>query len=253
MLAKANLAVLLLTRSAAQSARFAKEASAHLTGVSVIVSPVIEIEHRALFVRPEEYAGLVFTSENGVDAFAAACDARAHPVWCVGTRTAAAALSAGFTKVISAAQDGGDAEGLLALLNRTRPTPPLLHLRGAHARGDLAPRLTALGLPCDAAILYDQRACLLSIQARDALNGAAPVLIPLFSPRSAALCAESAAQAHAPLYPVAISAAAAQAWLALRPEVPIVAQRPDSAAMLDTLSGTFEAIAGSEADGVKSN
>jgi uroporphyrinogen-III synthase len=244
MLAKASCPTLLLTRPVAQSMRCAQSARAQLPLGQVIVAPVIDIVHRGIAIDASSYAGLIFTSVNGVDAFAASSAIRARPVWCVGTRTAAAAQTAGFVQITSAAEGGGDAEALIALLRDTSPATPLLHLRGGHARGDLAPRLSAAGLPCDAAIIYDQVACPLTEEALAALNGAAPVLIPLFSPRSATLCAEAASKARAPLYPVAISGAAARAWQALRPEAPIVAQRPDSAAMLDALSGIVEGIKG---------
>lgn len=236
--------ILLLTRPALQSARFAQEVAARVPGLRLIVSPVIEIAPRPLGYQPDEYAGLIFTSENGVAAFAAAWDGRAHPVWCVGVRTAEAARAAGFARVTSAAEGGGDAEALLCLLRAAHPETPLLHLRGAHARGDLAPRLTAAGLPCDACILYDQGARPLTPEARAALLGPVPVVLPLFSPRSATLCADGAAGASAPLHPAAISPAAARAWQALRPEPPVVADRPDSAAMLDAVSGIVEGIAG---------
>jgi len=241
---EARRSALLLTRPAPQSARFIRELEARIQGLRVVISPVLDITPRSLPLRPDGYAGLIFTSENGVDAFAAASDLRARPVWCVGTRTADAAQAAGFAQIVSAADGGGDAEALLRLLSEMRPEPPLLHLRGAHARGELAPRLTAAGIPCDAAIIYDQAARPLNAEAHALLAGLVPVVVPLFSPRSAALCAEGAVHARAPLHPVAISAAAARAWQALRPEAPIVADRPDSAAMLDAITGIVAGNAG---------
>lgn len=236
--------ILLLTRPALQSARFAQQVSARVPGFGLVIAPVIEIAPRMLGCRPDDYAGLIFTSENAVATFAAAWPGRGHPVWCVGARTAEAARTAGFARVSSAADGGGDAEALLRLLQTEQPEAPLLHLRGAHARGDLAPRLTAAGLPCDAWILYDQVARPLTPEARTALAGPVPVVLPLFSPRSATLCADGASDARAPLFPAAISPAAARAWQSLRPEPPVVADRPDSAAMLDAVSGIVEGIAG---------
>lgn len=236
--------ILLMTRPAAQSARFAHDVAARAPGLALVVSPVIEIVPRHLGHRPDAYAGLVFTSESGVAAFASAWAGRTHPVWCVGTRTADAARAAGFACVASAADGGGDAEALLRLLLDAQPRTPLLHVRGAFARGDLAPRLTAAGLLCEGCILYDQEARPLTPQARTALRGSVPVVLPLFSPRSATLCADGVAGATAPLRPAAISPAAARAWQALRPEPPVVADRPDSAAMLDAVCGIVEGIAG---------
>ena len=72
--------ILLLTRPAHQSARFAQAVASRIPGLGLIVSPVIEIAPRQLGRSPDDYAGLIFTSENGVAAFAAAWEGRAHPV-----------------------------------------------------------------------------------------------------------------------------------------------------------------------------
>ncbi len=202
---------LLLTRPRAQSERFVRDFAAALgRELPVVIAPLIEIVPRGLAVDPGTAAGLIFTSENGVAAFAAA-EARRHwPVWCVGERTADAARAAGFSQVSVA---GGDAESLVAGILAARPAGPLLHLRGAHAAGDVSGRLTAGGIPTTAAVVYDQVAQPLSAEARALLaDPAAEVLVPLFSPRSAALLAEAAGTVRARLHPVAISAAAAAVW-----------------------------------------
>jgi uroporphyrinogen-III synthase len=227
---------LLLTRPQAQAERFALAARSRLGVLNVVISPLIEIVPRSKVVVPKGVAGLIFTSENGLAAFAALSARRGLPVWCVGGRTAAAARAAGFDRVRSAGPAGGDAEALLRLLLADAPRGPLLHLRGAHARGDLAARLTAAGLPCDEAVIYDQRALGLNAPARAALSGAGTVLLPLFSPRSVRLFLDDCGVVGARLVPVAISSAAAAPWQAVRPEPVTVAARPDAAAMLDALA-----------------
>lgn len=234
---QAHRPILLLTRPEPQSRRFASEVRERVDALDVLVAPVLDIRQIAFRAPAEAPAGLIFTSENGVEAFSAQSDLRALPVWCVGARTADAARARGFDDVTSAADDGGDAEGLLRLLLRQRPEGRLLHLRGAHARGDLAPRLTAAGIPCDATVVYDQVALPLSDTALRCLRGQRPVILPLFSPRTALLCARNAETSTTALWPVAISAAAAKAWQDIRPEEPVIAARPDSAAMLDALAG----------------
>jgi uroporphyrinogen-III synthase len=95
----------------------------------------------------------------------------------------------------------------------------------------VAARLAALGLPAAEAVVYDQRPQPLTPAARAWLAGARPVIVPLFSPRSAALFAAEAAGAAAPLRIAALSAAVAAA--APPAALLAVAARPDAAAMSD--------------------
>lgn len=57
--------------------------------------------------------GLVFTSANGVKAFARLSDARSNPVYTVGRNTADEARTAGFTRIETAA---GDVDDLVEIL-----------------------------------------------------------------------------------------------------------------------------------------
>lgn len=175
------------------------------------------------------YSALILTSETGVEAAARLREAgRTLPItaWCVGDRTAKVAEAAGF-RAISAQ---GDAEALLALILASNDPGPFLHLRGREARGDIAPRLAAQGRPAHAAIVYAQEPLPLSSQAQAALSGLSPVLVPLFSPRSAALFAAQG-PFTAPLWIAAISPATARATAPLAPARLLVADHPDAAAM----------------------
>src|SRR4051812_16935975 len=80
---------------------------------------------------------VLFTSANGVRAFAAAERRRDIPAFAVGEATAAAARLAGFTTVDTA---GGDVAALADLV-RERLTPArgaLLHAAGSAVAGDLS-------------------------------------------------------------------------------------------------------------------
>ena len=248
---------LLLVRPRPQSERFARAARARLgADLAIVIAPLMELRPLALTVDARKFAGLIFTSENGVAAFAGQCALRARPVWCVGSRTAAAARAAGFRNLRSAAATGGDAEALIARILKDAPKGPLLHLRGTHARVDIAARLSAQGLPCEAAVVYDQISQPLGAEALRLLEAPAPVLLPLFSPRSARLMAE-AINGHAvraALHIVAISPAAAAPWYdsgrdagaglpAMRAEAMHVAPRPDARAVLDLLEGIVTSLA----------
>ena len=231
--------ILLITRPREQGARFAEACAVRLGPVETILAPVLDIVPRSGGIALDGVRGLIFTSENGVRAFVAACGRRDLPAWCVGARTAALARASG----MAARAAVGDAASLVALLRAEAPPTPLLHLRGAHAAADIAAQLAAAGLPTRALIVYDQLARPLTAPARAALAGACPVITPVFSPRSAALLADAAAAATAPLHPVAISPAAAREWRARRPQDPIrVADRPDADAMRDAVTDLHGAI-----------
>jgi uroporphyrinogen-III synthase len=224
----------LLTRPVAQAERFAAEMAARF---GERLQPVISPLMAPLFVMADwpdaPYATLILTSETGAEAAAQLRQAgRALPARaiCVGGRTAAAAQSLGFGAI--SAQ--GDAEALIAHILAGDEPGPFLHLRGREARGDIAPRLAAKGRPAHAAIVYAQEAQPLTKAARDLLAGPLPVIVPLFSPRSAVLLAELGPFA-APLMIAAISPAAAEQVALLRPVRTVVAARPDADAMLDAL------------------
>ena len=214
--------VLLLTRPEGDARRFEARVRALAPGDwRTVVSPLLEIVPLA---EPEAPDGTpVFTSAHAVP-FAGRGGGR--PAWCVGPRTAAAARAAGWTP----REGGGDAEALLAAI-LAAPPEPLVHLRGVHARGRLAERLRAAGREAEERIVYDQRALPLMEEARAALDGPAPVVAPVFSPRSAVLLADALGNPSAPFRVIAVSAAAAEP---LRRWSPLVAARPEGEAMAET-------------------
>lgn len=216
--------ILLLTRPKGQSDSFAQACREAGFKGDIVISPILEIVGRPLAARPAPGTTLIFTSANGVHHGAVQADLRGFHAFAVGDTTAQAAQAAGMI-CISA---GGDVEALLAALQGH--DGPLLHLRGAHAAGDLVRRLRAKGRVADEAVVYDQRPCALSPPALARLGGTHPVIVPLFSPRSAQLMRTAALGATAPLHPIAISTAAASAWG--QSDSITLAASPDAAAML---------------------
>ena len=202
--------VLLLTRPLADSRRFA----AMLPDWRAVISPILRIvavDHDAAALH--DAPGLLFTSARAVPA---AGPGRGRLALCVGGHTAQAARAAGF----DVRTGNGFAEGLLPLID-SAPVA-LIHPHGRH----LAKRLPVPGM-----VVYDQQEVPLNAQARALLAGDAPVVLPLFSPRSARLAADAARGARAPLWPVAISDAAAAAWHAPA-TCRAVADQPEAAAMV---------------------
>lgn len=216
--------VLLLTRPAEASSRFAAAVQALMPQVQVVISPLMAPAFLAPDL-PDGWDGVLFTSETGVAGLARLTDRRG-PAICVGTRTAQAAQAAGW----QAQALGGDAEGMVAGLMAAPLQGHWLHARGVDAAGSLGARLRAAGMQVTEAIVYDQRPQPLSDQARAVLSGADPVTVAVFSPRSARIFVAQAGVVTAPVQAVAISPAAAAALDRLCPVR--VAAAPDAAAML---------------------
>tara|TARA_R110002051_G_scaffold38640_4_gene81982 strand:- start:6172 stop:6855 length:684 start_codon:yes stop_codon:yes gene_type:complete len=201
--------VLIITRPAPDGDRFATEVAAQID-VPVVISPLqrivpIEVECRA--------QGFVFTSTNGV-AQAERLGLTRGPAWCVGDRTMRDAAAAGF----DATSAKGNVEDLIAMILQQSPQMELAHIRGREARGDVAHRLSAAGIMCADVIAYDQRPVDLSQEAKIAIEGANRTIIPLFSPRAAALLVSQAKIGPSAVL-IAMSAAVAKPLSAHRVEV----------------------------------
>ena len=220
------MAILLLTRPVQSASRTKAEVERLCPGARVVVSPVIEIVPVDPGGLPVP-AGLILTSENGAEAAGRLGLPAGLRAWCVGDQTAEAARAEGFDAVSA----GGNAEMLLTLILSDGGGGSLLHLRGEHARGDIAPRLRAAGRQAWDAVVYRQEARPLSEEARAILGGTEPVVLPLYSPRSASVLANQGPFA-APLRVVAISAAVLAAAEPLAAAESCLSGRPDGDAML---------------------
>ncbi|MGC9417513.1 MAG: uroporphyrinogen-III synthase [Rhodovulum sp.] len=232
--------LLLLTRPRLQSDRFARALSDRVgQAVAVLTAPVMEIE---LFDAPiplEGVGGLVFTSENGVAAYAGVSDNRTLPAYCVGDRTARAARAAG----LRARSARGTAVELIQDIAADPPGGRLLHLRGEHARGDVCGGLAAQGIDAADRVVYAQRALPFAPDVLQRVAAAPLTLLPLFSPRSAQLVAEQLGTFPNRLYLVTMSAAVTEAWTGPDPDILREATRPDAASMLDALAELIDAAA----------
>lgn len=226
--------VLLITRPRPAADRFAAQVAARFPGRFVpLVAPLMAIAARPVPPPPPGTDALIFTSENGARAFAGAFPGRDLPAFCVGGRTAQAAREAGFS-TREARGTGADLARLVADVLPRGAT--LFHPRGAHRAADLPGALTGAGIAVTEAVVYDQQAVPLTEAARAALAGSAPVVAPLFSPRTARLFAGelgAAGSVRGPLTAVCLSPAVADALPAKVART--VAARPDGAAMLDAL------------------
>jgi uroporphyrinogen-III synthase len=228
---------LLLTRpeSESQALRDRLQAQGH----RVDLAPMLAIRHKHA-VAQELVAALagvtavLFTSANGVRAFADATPRRDFTVYAVGPASALAASGAGFGQVEAA---GGDVEALARLV-RARHAPAagaLLHAAGSARAGDLQAMLRQDGYDVRRLVLYDAETAI-ALPAAVTTQFAAKAYdgVLFFSPRTAAtfvtlvqaagIAAGAAAATAFCLSANVASAVAVLPWRAVR-----VAARPSEA------------------------
>jgi uroporphyrinogen-III synthase len=218
---------MILTRPDGSNDRFVAALSESvIAALQILNSPLIEI-----FGLPDvptrAQTAAIFTSSNGVGL---APHGRGMVAYCVGAATCEAASRAGWT----AFTVGQDADGLVSGLIAERPEGGLTHYCGVHTRGQVAERLTAAGLKVHAIPVYDQREMPLTVEAHKALGGSDPVIIPLFSPRTARLFVRQVKPA-APLWIVAMSRQVADEVTELEPAMLRIAAAPTLNDMADAL------------------
>ncbi len=176
----------LLVRAKAQSERYADELRDTLAmNIDIIISPLLRIEAVKTGIDYDDVHTLLFTSSNAVGEFVRRESRRDIPCLCVGNRTTEKAVSAGFTAISA----NGTADDLLDLSKRHAigKTGKFLHLRGKHVARALVESLNEDGLKAEQVVIYEQASQALSKQALEKLQSQRNIIVPLFSPRSAAL------------------------------------------------------------------
>ncbi len=222
----------LLTRPKAQAQAFAARITKRFgPATRCILSPVLEVVTLSPKIAFSEFSGLVFTSQNGVAAYRANGGPGGLVAYCVGDKTARAAQEAG----LDARSAGGDVASLNALLAQVRPKGPLLHLSGVHVAGQVQGDVTRVAI-------YDQRPLDLSQETQDALRMPGPMLVPLFSPRSASLLQKALPRdRQAKLRAICLSQAVSEAIDAAVFDHSSVCDSPTAAAVLDRMAEFFPA------------
>lgn len=222
---------LLLTRPEPAARRFCAQFRARFgEDWPVVISPLMQIVARHP-VLPEAEA-VIFTSQNAVAPFVALSPAAGRVAFCVGQKTAQVARAAGFSVI----EGPGDAQALVPLIRAHHHGAALLHARGQEVAVALADLLNSAGIETKEAVLYAQEPRPLSAEARALLQQPAPVLLPLFSPRSAEMMAQAALGVKAPLWVAAISPAVVRAMGDLPAAQVDVAHNPDAEAVLEALA-----------------
>ena len=184
-----NVKTLLLTRPKAQSRALAQNIETEFPDkASCLISPLMAIVPTGEIPDTSKFQAVLFTSVNGVQAFADLGGVTNSKCYCVGERTMKAAQAAGM-EAISA---NGAAAELIALVSKDlNPNDgSVLHIRGEHAAGDVAEKLTARGFMVEQAVLYCQEDCDLTQKAQQALSRGEVQGLPLYSPLTARYFAE---------------------------------------------------------------
>lgn len=224
--------LILLTRPLADAEGFAALLADMGVTAEVVFSPIVEIVPTEADVDLTNISGVIFSSRNSVAAVAG----HDMPAWCVGEATAAAARAKGWRAVAA----DGDAESLYARVLADTPNGPLLHIRGEISRGDLAERLTKVGIKTDEVVVYRQAVRPLSGRAKQALMRENPVIVPLFSPRAAAQFARQGPY-HAPLHMVVMSEAVREPLGELPVETVVLAEKKEAKAMANAVARLLDA------------
>lgn len=223
-------------------------------GIDVLIEPLLEITQlENVEIDLQGVQALLFTSANGVRAFAAASPRRSLRVFAVGDGSAEAARRAGFDEVESAK---GDVEALAALVvDRLKPDGGILfHAAGTVTAGDLKSRLEALGYEVRRAQLYDAKiATALSTETRANLTLGGIDAILLFSPRTARTFADLWRAAGSPslgnIEALCLSAAVAREIDILGWSGVEIADRPDLPSMLALVDAAGQKVAHPTASG----
>ena len=228
---------LLMTRARDASEAFvAALPDALRVRLTPVFSPLLDIVPRdgTPEIAPDDAA--LFTSANGVRYAPAGAGRRA---FCVGQATTDAAEARGW----KAQMAGQDADALVAELTQNPSKQRLFHLSGAHTRGQIVERLRDAGMQVTHHVLYDQHLCPLTDAAQALLTSDAPLLIPLFSPRTAAHLATTAPGLHR-AHIIALSPAVAAALGDVTTASLRIAQEPDATAMHCAIGTALDRLEG---------
>lgn len=231
----------LLTRPRADNEALAAELAA--MGVQCTSAPLLDIIFEdGPEIDTNGVQALLFTSANGVRAFAKRSNVRDLKTLAVGDATAREARALGFADVESAS---GDVLALTLLAADQLETSggPLLHAAGSRVAGDLKGKLEASGFKYRRDVLYSaQIPQTLPQNAVDAIVAGEVDGVLLYSPRTAATFAKLALDAGLAemlgglsaycLSPAVAGKVEALGWAAV-----VVAEKPEQAALLDLLKG----------------
>ncbi|MEM9841879.1 MAG: uroporphyrinogen-III synthase [Pseudomonadota bacterium] len=156
-------------------------------GLRPIIASMLSFHARREIPIPaaEALSGIVFTSANGVRAYADRGGDFEPPAWCVGPATALAARQAGFATVKESAGDALDLARYIA--DQSAPAEkPLLHIANKAAAGTLKSELERFGFGLIFAPIYEMKpASLLPQDVEDLILTDRPCVLLVHSAKGA--------------------------------------------------------------------
>lgn len=230
----------LVTRPRADGEAFATALAARFGArVRPVVAPLIAPRFLTPPIADHNYAAVMFTSAHAVEGARRLGIRLPSLAWCVGRKTASVATAAGF----QARSADGDADALVKAVLADPPNGRILYLRGVNTHGNIVESLNYSGINVDVAIVYDQEPQPLTTAALALLHSPGPILVPLFSPRTATLLrAVLPPDIRAKLHIAAMSPAVAEALGDLPRAALTIARQPDAPAMLDAVKSLLAGL-----------
>ena len=174
--------ILLLTRPLDGNERFCLKIKHLLYKCEILDSPIQKIEFLPGLSKVNKNAVLIFTSLNGLRA-AEKHNLTNNRCFVVGKNTKKIAVSFGY-EVLGFSKDQ---ENLLKLIKSKKPTESMVHIRGKHTVGNLCDALKRNQFSCLDIIGYNQEPLKIKKQNLQKIHSGRPVILPIFSSRSAAL------------------------------------------------------------------
>ncbi len=175
---------ILLTRPHAQARHFADALIAQ--GVQpdqITIDPIMKIAPVETACDISACTGLIITSANALSYLPVALRGSRLPCYCVGDSTSQAARALG----LNAYHLADTARDLCEALPTVCQEGPLLHLRGTHTTLNMAEHFRSTPLPVENVVVYEQIALPLQAETHESLRRSSPVILPIFSARSAKL------------------------------------------------------------------
>lgn len=229
----------LLTRPQAQGESFARKLVERFGDrVRPVIAPLMAPEYQSPIAPEGPFAAVIFTSSHGVEGAVRLGLPLPKLAYCVGRSTAAAAIAAG----LDARSADGNADDLVAAIEDGALKGRLLYIRGVDTSGDVGNSLIAKGFMVVSLQVYLQKSIPFGRESTDLLGKNVPVILPLFSPRSAQLFRDALpSTVRADLRIVAMSDAVAEAAADIPHSALVVARNPDAPGMLDGIESLLAA------------
>lgn len=232
----------LITRPREDSERVAS----HLKklGFEADIEPLLSIRYLDLPLSLSGATALIFTSANGVRAFARLETSRHWPVFAVGEQTRRMALDLGFSEVLSAQ---GDVTALIHLIENhvSAKEAKLFHAAGTHGTGPLQDRLRKKGHHIIRQALYEAEAVTeFSSNTQKMLSQGEYKGVLFFSPRTAAIFAKLCQEAGITELPktnaLALSQAITDKLASIRFAKVKIANEPNLPSLMATLAAIIQ-------------